>query len=84
MPKMLKIPKMRFIRCSVSLAQQDYRVVRDFASQQGLTESGFSVALRFIIQDWHELRSLAARWEGSHPPPHCPPPQDLADPEPLA
>jgi hypothetical protein len=78
---MPKMPKMRYIHCSVKITPQEYRIVREFAAESRLSETGFSLALRFIIQDWYELRSLAASWKGSRLPLHRPTPQDHADPD---
>ncbi len=48
----------------VYLTALELQIVYRFANDLGLQRRGFSAALRFILQDWDALQSLAASAPG--------------------
>ena len=40
----------------VNLEAVEYRIIRQFAEEKGLSRKGFSAALRIIVRDWYSLR----------------------------
>jgi hypothetical protein len=47
-----------YIRRIVNLEPRDYDAIKQHAEDQGLGKKGFSVALRLIIREWQEFKTV--------------------------
>ena len=49
------MPTSRYLTRLVNLEPLDYHIVRQFAGEKGLGNTGFSAALRLIIREWSDF-----------------------------